>query len=100
MASLNTFLAETTSAIVSALDLSSLPVRRVFNAPYRGCEPSRRRGCCSIAPSPWGVRRQLMEPLLSEEGLADPTASPILEHVDVDVVTKCVALQTSLNEFL
>ena len=38
MASMNTFLAETTSAIVSALDLSSLLVRRVFTAQYRGCE--------------------------------------------------------------
>ena len=48
----------------------------------------------------WCVRHEVMEPLVFEDGLSDPTTSPILEHVDEDVTSRGIALRASLNKFL
>ena len=71
MASLNTILAATTSAIVSALDLPSLPARRVCTAQCRGCGlkleartvHSELEHRIFVEIKAWGVRHEVMEPL-------------------------------------
>ena len=101
MTSLNTFLEETTSVIVGPLDLlwlrSTEAAKLKLEARTVHAELEHR---IFFVIKAWSVRHQLMEPLVFEEGLADPTASPILEHVVIDVVTRCVALRASLNAFV
>ena len=84
MTSPNTFVAETTSAIVSALDLPSSLVRRAFTAQYTGCE--LKLEARTVHPElehrifleikAWSVGLELMEPLEFAESEFDVWAGP------------------------